>query len=40
MKAPATAALRRSLGLTQADLAALVGVHPMTVSKWEAHRGR
>ncbi len=28
-------ALRRSLGLTQRELAELVGAHPMTVSKWE-----
>ncbi|NUN50617.1 MAG: TOBE domain-containing protein [Candidatus Brocadiae bacterium] len=27
--------LRRRLGLTQARLARLAGVHPMTVSKWE-----
>ncbi len=29
------ARLRKAHGLTQARLAALVGVHPMTVSKWE-----
>ena len=28
-------AVRRRLGLTQGELAALVGAHPMTVSKWE-----
>ena len=28
-------AIRRSLGLTQAQLAQLLGVHPLTVSKWE-----
>jgi molybdopterin-binding protein len=28
-------ALRARLGLTQAELAELVGAHPMTVSKWE-----
>jgi len=32
--------IRRRLGLTQLDLAARLGVHPMTVSRWErsAHR--
>ncbi len=29
------ARIRKSHGLTQTRLAALVGVHPMTVSKWE-----
>ncbi len=29
------ARIRKSHGLTQARLAAIVGVHPMTVSKWE-----
>jgi molybdopterin-binding protein len=29
------ASLRLAAGLTQSRLAALVGVHPMTVSKWE-----
>ncbi len=28
-------ALRESVGLTQAALAALVGVHPVSVAKWE-----
>lgn len=28
-------AIRESLGLTQAQLAQLLGVHPLTVSKWE-----
>lgn len=28
-------ALRESLGLNQAEFAKLMGVHPMTVSKWE-----
>lgn len=28
-------ALRQALGLTQADLAQLLGVHAMTVSRWE-----
>ena len=27
--------MRESLGLTQADFASLLGVHSMTVSKWE-----
>ncbi len=27
--------LRRKLGLTQVQLAQLLGVHPLTVSKWE-----
>lgn len=27
--------LRKRLGLTQAELAALAGVHEMTVSRWE-----
>ena len=27
--------IRSSLGLTQAQLAQLLGVHPLTVSKWE-----
>lgn len=26
---------RKTLGLTQADLATAVGVHPVTVAKWE-----
>jgi DNA-binding transcriptional regulator YiaG len=29
------ARLRKALALTQARLAELTGVHPMTVSKWE-----
>ena len=29
------AALRQSLGLTQVELARIVGVHPLTISKWE-----
>ena len=29
------AAIRTNLGLTQAQLADVTGVHPMTVSKWE-----
>jgi molybdopterin-binding protein len=29
------AAIRKKLGLTQAALARVTGVHPMTVSKWE-----
>jgi len=29
------AAIRTNLGLTQAQLAGVTGVHPMTVSKWE-----
>lgn len=27
--------IRRSLGLSQTQLAQLLGVHPLTVSKWE-----
>lgn len=27
--------MRESLGLTQSQLAQLLGVHPLTVSKWE-----
>lgn len=29
------AAVRHSLGMTQVELAQLIGVHPLTVSKWE-----
>ena len=32
--------LRRKLGLTQAELAARVGVHKLTVSRWECDRVR
>jgi len=28
-------AIREGLGLTQAQLAQLLGVHPITISKWE-----
>jgi transcriptional regulator with XRE-family HTH domain len=31
-------ASRRAHGLTQADVAALVGVSPMSISNWEAGR--
>ena len=34
-KALAVQTVRRQLGLTQASLARLIGVHPMTVSRWE-----
>ncbi len=29
------AQIRKSLGMTQAQLGQLLGVHPLTVSKWE-----
>jgi transcriptional regulator with XRE-family HTH domain len=29
------AALRRALGFSQTQLAQLLGVHPLTISKWE-----
>jgi molybdopterin-binding protein len=32
---PSISAIRRRIGLTQAQLAELLGVHTMTVSKWE-----
>ena len=32
--------LRRKLGLTQAELAARLGVHKLTVSRWECDRTR
>ena len=35
MNAPAIRKLRDRLGLNQAEFAQLVGVHPITVSKWE-----
>lgn len=38
MHGAALKSLRRSLGVSQAELALLVGSHPMTVSRWE--RGR
>lgn len=31
--------LRDRLGLTQTEMAAMLGVHPMTVSKWERGAG-
>lgn len=35
MTASAIATTRKRLDLTQVELATLVGVHPLTVSKWE-----
>jgi transcriptional regulator with XRE-family HTH domain len=35
MKGPRLAAIRKRLGLTQAQLADLLGVHWVTVSRWE-----
>lgn len=35
MRPEAIESLRKNLGLTQARLAAITGVHAMTVSKWE-----
>ena len=33
------AKVRTALGLTQAQLAQLLGIHPLTVSKWERGQG-
>lgn len=35
MKPPRITALRKALGLTQVQMAQLLGVHPLTVSRWE-----
>ncbi len=35
MTGPEVKRLRESLGLRQSDLAERLGVHPMTVSRWE-----
>lgn len=35
MKGPEIASLRTMLGLTQVQLGQLLGVHPLTVSRWE-----
>ena len=35
MPFPDLRAARKSLGLTQAELAAALGVHRMTITKWE-----
>jgi DNA-binding transcriptional regulator YiaG len=35
MKSTDVQRLRRRLGLTQVTLAARLGVHPLTVSRWE-----
>lgn len=35
MRPPEVRALRRKLGLTGSRFAALLGVHPVTVRKWE-----
>jgi DNA-binding XRE family transcriptional regulator len=35
MTSDAIAKVREELGLTQAELAQLVGVHTLTISKWE-----
>ena len=34
-EAAAVLQVRRQLGITQSALARLIGVHPMTVSRWE-----
>lgn len=39
MPAAEVTAIRVSLGLTQVQLAQLLGVHPLTVSKWERGQG-
>jgi len=39
MKGADVRRLRRRLRLTQAELAARVGVHKLTVSRWESGRG-
>lgn len=39
MKAAEIAELRHKLGLSQVQLAQLLGVHPLTVSKWERADG-
>ena len=35
MTGPEVASIRAGLGLTQVQFAQLLGVHPLTVSKWE-----
>jgi DNA-binding transcriptional regulator YiaG len=40
MKGTDVQRLRRKLGLTQAALAARLGVHKLTVSRWECDRVR
>lgn len=39
MKPNEIAELRTSMALSQADFGRLLGVHPMTVSKWEREGG-
>lgn len=40
VEAKLTTKVRKALGMTQVQLGSLLGVHPITVSKWECGRAR